>query len=132
MENNHVLNTFKLGTLPNEMGEIEVVSLAGESYYESLASNTENLMFKISFFKTSGKWYTTEYFSIQGLKFTANEIYKAGYEKASYQLYENICDFAEKGYNGYKEMTAVLEFPAFYPSLFIAEKRKRKEEFFYE
>ena len=95
---------------------------------KALASNTENLMFKISFFKTSGKWYTTEYFSIQGLKFTANEIYKAGYEKASYQLYDNICEFAKAGYKGYKGMTAVLEFPAFYPSLFVAEERGNHNE----
>lgn len=127
MENNHVLNTFKLGTLPDEMGEIEVVNLASKSYYESFASDDKNLVFKLTFFKESGKFYVEELFLVQGVKFTANEVNKEGYEASSYQLYQTVCDFAEKGYNGYKEMTAVLDFPAFYPALFSAEKRKRKE-----
>lgn len=118
MEN--ILNTIILSTLPDDVGEIKVNLLNGKSYYESLASDTENFVFKISFFKNSGKWYSTEYFSIQGLKFTANDIYKAGYEKASYHLHQAIRDFVKTGYKG---MIAVLDFPAFYPSLFLAEDR---------
>ena len=121
MEN--ILSTFTLGTLSDGVGEIEVNLLDDENYYESLASDTENFVFKISFFKESGKWYATEYFSIQGLDFTANEIYK-GYAKASYHLHQAIRDFAKTGYKGYKGMIAVLDFPAFYPSLFAAEERK--------
>ena len=122
MEANHILSTFTLDTLPDDVGEIEVNLLDGEAYYDYLVDDGENFVFKLSFFKESGKWYATEYFSIQGLDFTANEIYK-GYAKASYHLHQAIRDFAKTGYKGYKGMTAVLDFPAFYPSLFAAEER---------
>ena len=51
MEANHILSTFTLDTLPDDVGEIEVNLLDGEAYYDYLVDDGENFVFKLSFFK---------------------------------------------------------------------------------